>query len=458
VRSKAIGARATTGPAFFRLPPYNRGDVKKLALGLVAAALAVGPLHPAAAQGEHVVDVVDLQGVIDPTLADYLTARLDEAAAEGSDVVIVQLDTPGGLSVSMDQMVRSIVRSPVPVVVWVGPPFAQAASAGVFLVYASHVAAMAQSTNLGAAHPVDLGGDLSGAQEEKAVSNAVAKLRSLAEKRGRDLGFAETAVTESESLTATEAQERGVVEVLANSVPQLLDRINGLTVDTEDGEKTLVTQGDVTIRFHKPGLLARILHAVTDPTWAYLLLILGFWAIVFELSQPGLGVAGFGGAVALILAFYALAVLPISIAGLLLLLLGLALFTIDVFTAGLGVFTVGGTIALLAGSLLIFSGVAPAIELPLSLILLITVSSVLFFGFAMTVALRARKRPAVTGQEGLIGLMGESRADLSPEGQVWVKGALWKARALNGPIPAGRKIRVRRIDGLLLLVQEEKEG
>ena len=432
--------------------------MKRLALGLVAAALAIGPFNPAAAQSETVVEIVDLQGVIDPTLADYLTARLEEAADEGSEVVVIQLDTPGGLSVSMDRMIQAIVRSPVPVVVWVGPPGAQAASAGVFLVYASHLAAMAPATNLGAAHPVDLGGDLSGAQEEKAVSNAVAKLRSLAEKRGRDPGFAETAITESESLTAPEARERGVVEVLAGSIGQLLERINGVTVRTEAGERTLLTRGDVTVRFHKPGLLARILHAVTDPTWAYLLLILGFWAIVFELSQPGLGIAGFFGAVALILAFYALAVLPISIAGLLLLLLGLVLFTIDVFTAGLGVFTAGGSVALLAGSLLIFSGVAPAIELPLWLILLITASSVLFFGFAMTVAMRARKRPAVTGQEGLVGLVGESRAELSPDGQVWVKGALWKARALNGPISAGRKIRVRRVDGLLLLVQEEREG
>jgi membrane-bound serine protease (ClpP class) len=432
--------------------------VKRLALGLAAAALAIGPTHLAAAQGEHIVEVIDLEGVIDPTNADYLSATIDRAEAEGADAIVIQLDTPGGLSVSADRMVQSIVRSPVPVVVWVGPPGAQAASAGVFLVYASHVAAMAPATNLGAAHPVDLGGDLSGAQEEKAVSNAVAKLTSLAEERGRDVEFAESAVTESESLTASQAKARGVVEVVAPSLQDLLADVNGMEVETESGPITLRTSGeDVTIRFRQPGLLAGILHFLTDPTVAYLLLILGFWAIVFELSQPGVGVAGVFGAVALILAFYALAVLPVNIAGLLLLLLGLVMFTIDVFTAGLGVFTIGGAIALLAGSLLIFSGVAPAIELPLWLILTITAASVLFFGFAMTVAMRARRRQAITGQEGLIGLVGESRADLEPEGQVWVKGALWKARAQGGPIPAGRKVRVRRVDGLLLLVREEKE-
>ena len=432
--------------------------MKRLALGLVAAALAIGPFHPAAAQAEHVVEVVELEGVIDPTNADYLTARIEEAEANGAAAVVVQLDTPGGLSVSTDRMVQAILRSPVPVVVWVGPPGAQAASAGVFLVYASHVAAMAPATNLGAAHPVDLGGDLSEAQEEKAVSNAVAKLTSLAEERGRDVEFARDAVTESASLTATDAEERGVIDLVAGSLQDLLANVDGMTVRTVAGERTLETSGEaVTIRFHQPGLLARVLHFITDPTVAYLLLILGFWAIVFELSQPGLGVAGVFGAVALILAFYALAVLPVNIAGLLLLLLGLVLFTIDVFTAGLGVFTIGGTVALLAGSLLVFSGVAPSIELPLWLIVLLTAASFLFFGFAMTVALRARRRQAITGQEGLIGLVGESRADLAPEGQIWVKGALWKARALNGPIPAGRKVRVRRVDGLLLLVREEKE-
>ena len=435
-----------------------QGDVRRLALGLAAAALSIGPFHVAAAQTEHVIEVVDLQGVIDPTAADYLTTQIDEAATAGSDLVVIQLDTPGGLDVSMRDMVQAILRSEIPVAVWVGPPGARAASAGVFLVYASHVAGMAQATNLGASHPVDLGG---GTIEEKVVNDAAEYLRGLAEQRGRDPEFAEASVRESESITAAEAQERGVVEVLANSIPELLSQIDGRTVETPAGEVTLVTQAqrgeEVTVRFHEPGLLARILRAVTDPTVSYLLLILGFWALVFELSQPGLGVAGIAGAVALILAFYALAILPVNLAGLLLVLLGLVLFTIDVFTAGLGVFTIGGSIALLAGSLLIFSGVAPEIEIPLWLIIVITAASVLFFGFAMTVAMRARRAPTATGQEGLIGLVGESRADLTPEGQVWVKGALWKARALNGDIPAGRKIRVRRVDGLLLLVQEEKE-
>jgi membrane-bound serine protease (ClpP class) len=433
--------------------------VKRFALGLGVAALAIGPVHAATAQGEHVVEVVDLEGIIDPTAADYLTTQIDNAEADGSDLVVIQLNTPGGLSVATERMVQTILNSRVPVVVWVGPPGARAASAGVFLVYASHIAAMAEATRLGAAHPVDLGGDLAEDQEAKAVNDAVKGLQALADVRGRDREFARTAVTESRSLTALEAEEQGVIEVVANSIADLLSEIDGTKVETEVGKVTLATRGeDVTIRFHEPGLLARILRAVTDPSVAYLLLILGFWALVFELSQPGVGVAGVSGAIALILAFYALAVLPVNIAGLLLILLGLVMFTIDVFTQGLGVFTIGGSLSLLAGSLLIFSGVAPEIEVPLWLILLITIGSALFFGFAMTVAMRARRSQVLTGQEGMIGLVGESRADLSPEGQVWVKGALWKARALNGPIPAGRRIRVRRVDGLLLLVQEEKEG
>jgi membrane-bound serine protease (ClpP class) len=435
--------------------------VKRLALGLAALALAAGWGHGASAQTpeERVVEVVELEGIIDPTSAGYLATALDDAAEDRVEAVIVQLDTPGGLDVSMRDMVQRILRSPVPVVVWVGPPGARAASAGVFLVYASNVAAMADATNLGAAHPVDLGG---GPIEEKAVNDAAEFLVSLAEERDRDPEFASDAVRESASLSVGEAIDRGVVELRANSISELLRELHGRTVELPSGTRTLVTAtgegAEVTLRFRQPGLLARILHAVTDPTFAYLLLILGFWAIVFELSQPGVGVAGVAGAVSLVLAFYSLAVLPVSLAGLLLVLLGLVLFTIDVFTAGLGVFTIGGTLALTVGSLLLFSGTSPEVELPGWVIGVVVAGSVLFFGFAMTVAMRARHRQAMTGQEGLIGLTGESRADLSPEGQVWVKGALWRARALNGPIPAGRRIRVRRVDGLLLLVQEEKEG
>jgi membrane-bound serine protease (ClpP class) len=433
--------------------------VRKLALGcLAASALLFGTVHPAWGQEEHAVEVVDLQGVIDPTSAGYLTAKLDDAAEVDSEVVIIQLDTPGGLDVSMREMVQDIVRSPVPVVVWVGPPGARAASAGVFLVYASHVAAMAPGTNLGAAHPVDLGNQT---VEEKFVNDAAALLRDLAALRGRDVEFADAAVRESAALTSGEALDRGVVELSAASLTDLLRQLDGTTIETAAGPKTLLTVATetepVTIRFHKPGLLARILHFVTDPTVAYLLLILGFWALVFELSQPGVGIAGVAGAVGLILAFYALAVLPINLAGLLLVLLGLVFFTIDVFIAGLGVFTVGGALALAVGSLLLFSGVAPAIDVSPWLIGGVVLGSVLFFGFAMTVALRARRRSVITGQEGMIGLAGEARADLSPEGQVWVKGALWRARALNGPIPAGSRIRVRRVDGLLLIVQKEQE-
>ena len=433
--------------------------MRRLALGLLAAAALLS--GSARAQTDHVVEVVDLEGVIDPSTAGYLQARIDGAIADGVEVLVLQLDTPGGLDVSMRDMVQRILRSPVPIVVWVGPPGARAASAGVFLVYASHVATMAPATNLGAAHPVDLGGELADDVETKAVNDAVALLTEIAEQRGRDVEFAEAAVRESESIGAEAAFERGVIDVdpaTTGSTTALLAELDGMEVETTAGARTLDTTGpDVTIRFHKPGLLTRILHAITDPTIAYLLLVLGFWALIFEIAQPGIGMAGIAGAVALVLAFYALAVLPINVAGLILVLLGLVLFTVDVFTAGLGVWTAGGGISLLAGSILLFGGVAPAIAVSPWIIGLVVGGSVMFFGFAMTVAMRARHTASITGQEGLIGLIGEVRSDLSPEGQAWVKGALWRARALNGPIPTGRRVRVRRVDGLLLIVQEEEE-
>lgn len=429
---------------------------------LVGAALFFGLPLSATAQESHVVDVVELEGVIDPTTAGYLESRLDSAAEDGVGALVIQLDTPGGLDVSMRDMVQRILASPVPVVVWVGPPGTRAASAGVFLVYASHVAAMAPSTNLGAAHPVDLGGELADDRETKAVEDAAALLRELATTRGRSVEFADQAVRESRALGAREAFEEGVIDLdpeTTGSISALLRTLQGMEVETPAGTRTLETSGsDVTIRFHEPGLLTRILHAITDPTFAYLLLILGFWALVFELSQPGIGVAGAAGAVSLVMAFYALAVLPVNLAGLLLVILGLILFTIDVFTAGLGVWTAGGTLSLLAGSILLFGGVADAIELSPWVIGIVVATSFLFFSFAMTVAMRARRRPAISGSEGMIGMSGEARSDLSPEGQAWVKGALWRARALNGPIESGKRIRVRRVDGLLLIVQEQKEG
>ena len=435
--------------------------MRRAVLGALAAGLVLAAAPAARGQEEHVVEVIELDDVIDPVSADYLARNIDEAIEAGSEAVVIQLDTPGGLDVSMREMVQSILDSPVPVIVWVGPPGARAASAGVFLVYASHIAAMAPATNLGAAHPVDLGGGLSAVEEEKAVNDAAALLESLADRRGRSASFAEAAVRESESITVSEAKARGVIEVLAGSIPELLLEVDGMSVLTNGGTRTLVTRSTaedtVTLRFREPGLGDRILHAVASPTVAYLLLVLGFWALIFELSQPGVGIAGIAGAIALILAFYSLAVLPVNIAGLLLVLLGLALFTIDVYTAGLGIFTIGGTVALAAGSLLLFSGVEEPIRVPIWVIVLVVIGSVLFFGFAMTLAMRARRATPISGQEGMIGMIGESRADLSPEGQVWLKGALWRARALNGPIPTGRRVRVRRVDGLLLLVQEEKE-
>jgi membrane-bound serine protease (ClpP class) len=411
------------------------------------------------AEGRHLVDIIQLEGVIDPTTAGYLEDEMARAVEDGSGLIVIQIDTPGGLDISMREMVQEILNSPTPVAVWVGPPGARAASAGVFLVYASHIAAMAPATSVGAAHPVDLGGD---AVEQKIVEDAASFLRSIAERRGRPTDFAEEAVREAASVSAQEALDRGIVEYMAGSIPDLLGQLDGLRVETDVGPQTLVTvataETPVEIRFHEMGLMRQVLSAVTNPTVAFLLLTLGFWAIVFEISQPGLGIAGIAGVIALILAFYALAVLPISFAGLGLLLLGLVLFTIDVFTGGLGVFTAGGAIAFATGAFLLFAGVSPVIRISPWLILATAAASVLFFGFAMTAAMRIRMRPSVTGQEGLVGLLGEARGTLDPEGHVWVKGALWKARAMQQRrIEEGSKVRVRRVDGLLLLVDEEKD-
>ena len=406
---------------------------------------------------EKTVDIIRVDGAIDPQISEYLRARLQGAQEDGVHAAVIQLDTPGGLDVSMREIVSDIVNSEVPVVVWVAPRGARAASAGTFIAYAADLTFMADSTELGAATPINLGGEMPEALERKVVNDAAAFLRELGVQQGHDPDWAEEAVREGASLGATDAAERGVINGLASSLGDLLRAMDGQTVETNGNEVTLETWDEtagtpsVAARFQEPNVLQRLLHAVSTPDVAYLLLLVGMFGIIFELYNPGIGLAGIIGAIALLLGFYALSVLPTNWAGVLLIVLAVAFLVVDLHTAGLGAWTAGGIAALVIGALILFSG--DLLDVSIGAIVASVVGALLFFISVMTAALRVRLRKPITGEEGLIGAIAEAKTDIAPEGTVVTKGALWRARTMETGIAAGEKVQVKATEGLVLLVE-----
>jgi len=432
-----------------------------LLLGLVpAAGLAQDTQSPAA-------DVVEIEGVIDPTMFEYITGRLAAAQRDGAHVVIMRMDTPGGLDVSMRDIIKDMLASEVPVVVWIAPQGARAASAGTFISYAAHRAYMAQATEIGAASPVNLGGDVSPTLERKAANDAAAFIRELALERDRNPEWAESAVIDAASIGATEAAEIGVVDGIASSLRDLLQELDGEVVETASGTRTLETWDEtlangggpsVTIRFQEMNVLQRLLHAITDPNIAFYLVLFGMFGIIFELYNPGIGLAGIMGGVALLLGFYALSVLPTNWAGVLLIVLAVAFLLVDLHTAGLGVWTAGGVAALIAGGLLLFSGAVDTLRVGIAALVGAVAVTLLFFISVMTAALLVRLRRPVMCDEGMMGLIGEARTDIAPEGTVFAKGTLWRARTMETGIAAGSKVKVMASEGLVLLVEPVHEA
>ncbi|CAN5593577.1 nodulation protein NfeD [soil metagenome] len=434
---------------------------------LIATAI-LSAAGPALAQdgGRGTVDLIEVTGIIDPTVADYLTTRLVGAQDDEVHAAIIQLDTPGGLDVSMRDIIQEMLDSSVPVVVWIAPRGARAASAGTFITYAANLAYMAEATELGAATPINLGG---GQQSEtlrrKVTNDAVAFIQELAKTRDRNAAWAEDAVRDAASIGATEAVRIDVVDGMASSLGQLLETMDGAAVETAGGSSITLDTWDeasgrpsVTVRFQDMNVFQRLLHAVTNPEVAFLLLLAGTFGIIFELYNPGIGLAGILGAVALLLGFYALSVLPTNWAGVALVILAVVFFLVDLQAAGLGIWTAGGVVALVAGGSLLFSGADPSVELSPWAIAGAVASTLLFFISVMTAALRVRLRRPITGEEALIGMVGEAKTDIAPEGTVVTKGTLWRARTMETGIAAGSKVKVRATEGLVLLVEPLHEG
>ena len=438
-------------------------------LGLVGAGLAdvalaqtgpaqTGPAPTGPAPSSNVVKVVEARGTINPSLAHYLTRAIDQAEAEGAAALVIELDTPGGLDSSMRQIIQRILASNVPVMVYVAPSGARAGSAGAYITYAAHVAAMAPNTTIGSATPVQVGegGEqtMSPEMRAKVTNDAVSYIRTLAERRGRNADWAEQAVREAANVTETQAHELGVVDFVARDVGDLLRQADGRAIDVPSGQLTLRTAGAAVERVEM-GWVDGFLHVISDPTIAYILLSLGTMGIFFELSNPGSILPGVVGGICLLLGFYALGTLPVNWAGLLLMGFAILLIVVDLFAPTHGVLTVGGLAAFVFGSLLLFNvpDAAPWLRVSLWAIAGVSMTMGLFFLVVARLVARGQRRKVTTGREGLIGMVGRARTELAPSGMVFVDGALWEAVSESGPVSAGARVDVVAMDGLLLQVR-----
>src|SRR6185295_10491504 len=397
------------------------------------------------------VVLVPLEGAIGPASAHFAKRGIERAAKEGAELVILQIDTPGGLDTSMREVIKAILASPVPVAVFVAPSGARAASAGTFILYAAHIAAMAPGTNLGAASPVSIGGggapQKDGKKEEdtmtrKVTNDAVAYIRGLAELRGRNADWAEKAVREGVSLPAQEALKLKVIEHVAADVPSLLSMLGKPNADV----KTL----EVDWR-------TRVLAVITNPTVAYLLILVGIYALIFEFMNPGLILPGVVGTIALLVAAYALHLLPVNYAGLALMLLGIGFMVAEAFLPAYGSLGIGGLVAFVIGSIMLIEEKnLPGLEIPLSLIAGVAVGSAGFLIFVLGMLVKSRRRGVVSGREQMIGARGEAMDDFEREGWARVQGEQWKVRTA-GAVRRGEKLRVIGMHGLVLDVERESK-
>ena len=429
--------------------------------------MAGPPEASAQEDGERsTVLVASVQGVVNPVMLGYFERVIARASSERAAAVLIQLDTPGGLESSMRDIVQLIVNSDVPVIVHVYPAGGRAASAGLFILQAAHVAAMAPNTNVGSAHPVSLapGGEGQSPQpdngilSEKVTNDAVALIRNLAETRGRNVEWVESAVRESVNVGSTDALEMNIVDMVAPNAADVLAKSDGRIVEV-NGESVTLNLRDARLLSSEMTLLEQIGHAISDPNIAYILLSIGVYGLIYELANPGAVFPGAIGVVSILFAFFALGTLPVNYVALALLLFGFALLIAEVFiTPGIGAMAVGGVISVLMGSLLLFNTPMMAGGVSLWLVLTVVVLTAVFFLVVVAAAVRAMRRRSTTGAEALIGRLGRAKSDLSPEGVVILDGELWRARAVSTDVIASDStVRVVAREDLKLRVEGTEE-
>jgi membrane-bound serine protease (ClpP class) len=400
--------------------------------------------------------VITVNGVINPVASEYIGKSIKKASEMNAEAMIIELDTPGGLDTSMRSIVKDIIGSNVPVVVYVSPSGARAASAGVFITMAAHIAAMSPGTNIGAAHPVAVGEKMDKVMAEKATNDAAAYIKSIAETRGRNVKWAEDAVRKSVSVTETEALKNNIIDLIAKDINTLLSEIDGRAVKTAYGDKTLKTANAKIIR-HEMGFRHKILNLISDPNVAYILMMLGFYGLFFELTNPGAIFPGVIGGICLVLAFYSFQTLPINYAGLLLIIIGLILLILEVKVTSYGMLTIGGIVSIVLGSLMLFESPLPFLKLSLSVIIPAAIVTALFFVLTFRLAYSAHKRKPVTGAEGLVGLEGMAKTDITPGGgMVVVHGEYWSAYS-DDVIQKDERIIVEDVKGLRVKVKKSEQ-
>jgi len=428
--------------------------------------LVVFWIHVAFSNVSLTAILLEVKGPIGPPSVSYIQRALKEAASRQSPLLILQLDTPGGLDASMREIIQLLMTSPVPVVTFVSPSGARAASAGTYVLYASHVAAMAPGTNLGAATPVQLGGvpdpgrqGYESDMQRKIINDAEAYLRSLAQLRGRNVEWAVQAVRNAKSLSAEEALQKNVIDIVATHVPDLLAQLDGKEIKLINQTKVLRTSG-LTIKKIEPDWHTQLLSFITNPNVAYILMLIGIYGLIFEFATPGTLIPGIVGTVSLMLSLYAFQVLPISYAGFALMLFGLALMIAEALAPSFGILGLGGGLAFIIGSIFLMDTSAPGYGISPALIGTLGLLNLAFFAFVLGAVIQARKRPVVTGAGIMVGKKAVALEDFDFEGKVKTRGEIWRARS-PVPVQAEQDLKITGTDGLVLLVtplntQEEK--
>ena len=399
------------------------------------------------------VDVVTIDGIINPVVAEFLAKSIERSTEQEAECLIIQMDTPGGLDLSMRSIIKEMMGADIPIIVYVSPSGARAASAGAIITIAADIAVMAPGTNIGAAHPVALGGgEMSDEMAAKVENDAAAYVESIAIKRNRNKEWAIKAVRESVSIGAEEALEKNVIDIIAPDLNDLLSQIDGREIKTTSGSKVLATKNS-TINYIEMGLREKVLDTLSNPNISYILMMVGLLGIYFELSNPGAIFPGIIGGICLILAFFAFQTLPVNYAGVLLIILSLILFILEIKVTSFGMLTVGGIIALTLGSLMLFDSSIPFARVSLDVIIPVVIITSSCCALIVLLAIKAHRRKPTTGREGLLKAQGITKSTLDPEGKVFIHGEYWDAVS-SEMIPEGTRVEVLEIQDNTIKVKK----